>query len=271
MDQLKKDRAIVQEQIRQISNINARLQEEVSEEKMLIERFENQIAEQRRVNFGRNDDNLDLLAQSDALENHIRLLYEQNKMIEGEIDKFIMDDDAVARKLENRRSVSPDRHSLSPCTKSHIASPPKQPVPVYEKAEKPFGPDGSFGMRDSGVSTHHGTAHRQRTGDGHSSPLGRSTGQGNAACSKNAGALLDGGFDSSFGRSRRQVHHAESNIQNAQRYQALRDRSDSPTGHLQASHASRKQPAVSFYSERDNKYKRSNREPYQSDLKTGYG
>ena len=52
------------------------MQEEINEEKTLIERFEGQIGEQRRINFGRNDDNLDLLAQSDALENHIRLMYE---------------------------------------------------------------------------------------------------------------------------------------------------------------------------------------------------
>ena len=76
MESIKKDRALAQEQIRQISNINTQMQEEINEEKMLIERFENQIAEQRRINFGRNDDNLDFLAQSDALENHIRLLYE---------------------------------------------------------------------------------------------------------------------------------------------------------------------------------------------------
>lgn len=65
--------------------MNLRLQEEVKEEKLLIERFENEVTEQRRINFGRNDDNLDLLAQADALENHIRLLYDQNKMIEDEI------------------------------------------------------------------------------------------------------------------------------------------------------------------------------------------
>ena len=96
MDQIKRDRALAQEQIRQIGNINSQMQEEINEEKTLIERFEGQIGEQRRINFGRNDDNLDLLAQSDALENHIRLMYEQNRMIEAELNKFIMDDDEVA-------------------------------------------------------------------------------------------------------------------------------------------------------------------------------
>ena len=88
--------------------MNLQMIEEIREEKQLIERFDSQIGEQRKINFSRNDDNLDLLAQSDALENHIRLLYDQNKMIEFEINKFIQDDDLIAQQLENnRRSVSP--------------------------------------------------------------------------------------------------------------------------------------------------------------------
>ena len=188
MDQIKRDRALAQEQIRQIGNINSQMQEEINEEKTLIERFEGQIGEQRRINFGRNDDNLDLLAQSDALENHIRLMYEQNKMIEDEINKFIMDDDEVAQKLENRRSVSP----LRP-----IKGSPSQ----YEKPEKPF--NESFGPRESGMSTHHGTAYRPRPGDEGISPLRSSHATGQTG-SKNAGALLDSGkFESSYGPSRR--------------------------------------------------------------------
>lgn len=60
--------------------------EEIREERQLIDRFEAQVGEQRQINFQRNDDNLDLLAQSDALENHIKMVYEQNKMIEHEIN-----------------------------------------------------------------------------------------------------------------------------------------------------------------------------------------
>ena len=54
----------------------------------------------RGINFRRNDDNLDLLAQTEALENHIRMLYDQNSLIESEINKFISEDDELAHRLE---------------------------------------------------------------------------------------------------------------------------------------------------------------------------
>ena len=62
------------------------------------------------MNFRRNDENLDLLAQSEALENHIRMLYDQNSLIESEINTFINEDDELANRLEGRsqsRSRSP--------------------------------------------------------------------------------------------------------------------------------------------------------------------
>ena len=71
--------------------------EEIREERQLIDRFEAQVGEQRQINFQRNDDNLDLLAQSDALENHIKMVYEQNKMIKHEINQFIQEDDEIAQ------------------------------------------------------------------------------------------------------------------------------------------------------------------------------
>jgi hypothetical protein len=54
-----------------------------------------------------NDYNLDLLDQTEALEAHMRLLIDQNRLLEDEIDKVIKDDDAIAQTLENRRSISP--------------------------------------------------------------------------------------------------------------------------------------------------------------------
>ena len=42
--------------------MNNQMIEEIREEKQLIERFDSQIGEQRKINFSRNDDNLDLLA-----------------------------------------------------------------------------------------------------------------------------------------------------------------------------------------------------------------
>ena len=59
-------------------------------------------------NFRRNDENLELLAQSESLENHIKMLRDQNDLIESEINKFIKEDDELAAQLE-RRSVSPVR------------------------------------------------------------------------------------------------------------------------------------------------------------------
>ena len=50
---------------------------------------------------------MDLLAQTEALEKHIKMLYDQNSLIEAEINQFIAEDDDLARKLENRRSESP--------------------------------------------------------------------------------------------------------------------------------------------------------------------
>jgi len=64
------------------------------------------------INYRRNDDNLDLISQSEALEEHIRMLYEQNNLIESEINKFIAEDDELALRLENRRSPSPTNHEL---------------------------------------------------------------------------------------------------------------------------------------------------------------
>jgi hypothetical protein len=55
---------------------------------------------------------LDLLTQSEALEAHIKMLYEQNNMIESEVKKFISEDDELAQRLENRRSASPTNHKL---------------------------------------------------------------------------------------------------------------------------------------------------------------
>ena len=43
-----------------------------------------------------NDYNLDLLDQTEALEAHMRLLIDQNRLLEDEIDKIIKDDDAIA-------------------------------------------------------------------------------------------------------------------------------------------------------------------------------
>ena len=132
-------------------------------------------------------------------------------MIEAEINKFIMDDDEVAQRLENRRSVSPTPHNPSP----HKLHPIIQACNSPPKYEKPFAED-SFGMRESGVSTHHGTAYRQRTGEG-TSPLRSSLGR-SKACSKNAGAMLDSnGFESSFGQSRR-VTYTEPNRTQGQPY-----------------------------------------------------
>ena len=70
-------------------------------------RFDQQLDEQRRRNYDMNDYNLDLLDQTEALEAHMRLLIDQNRLLEDEIDKVIKDDDAIAQTLENRRSISP--------------------------------------------------------------------------------------------------------------------------------------------------------------------
>lgn len=91
-------------------NDNSGLSDAINEEKAIIEKFEREIEQQRGVNFRRNDENLDLLAQTEALENHIRMLYDQNSLIESEIQKFISEDDDLARRLENRRSESPTNH-----------------------------------------------------------------------------------------------------------------------------------------------------------------
>jgi len=43
----------------------------------------------------------------EQLEAHVRLMLDQNRLLEDEIDRVIKDDDAIARTLENRRSISP--------------------------------------------------------------------------------------------------------------------------------------------------------------------
>jgi len=93
-----------------VCNDNSGLSDAINEEKAIIEKFEREIEQQRGVNFRRNDENLDLLAQTEALENHIRMLYDQNSLIESEIQKFISEDDDLARRLEHRRSESPTNH-----------------------------------------------------------------------------------------------------------------------------------------------------------------
>lgn len=60
------------------------------------------IFNQRRVNYGLNDANLNLLRQIEELERHIRLTVEQNKLIGKEIDNFISADKLVTRTLESR-------------------------------------------------------------------------------------------------------------------------------------------------------------------------
>ena len=40
------------------------------------------------------------------------MLYDQNNLIESEINKFIAEDDELAYKLENRRSPSPTHHKM---------------------------------------------------------------------------------------------------------------------------------------------------------------
>ena len=117
---------LVQEQTRQVSNDLTQLSEAINEEKQIIDRFEREIEQQRGVNFRRNDENLDLLAQSEALENHIRMLYDQNSLIESEINTFISEDDELANRLEGRsqsRSKSPtnrdQRSAADTCIKTY--------------------------------------------------------------------------------------------------------------------------------------------------------
>lgn len=57
-----------------MSNENSNINDCINEEKTIIDKFEMEIEQQRKINFRRNDENLDLLAQSEALENHIRML-----------------------------------------------------------------------------------------------------------------------------------------------------------------------------------------------------
>ena len=64
------------------------------------------------INYRRNDENLDLITQSEALEEHISMVYDQNNLIESEINKFIAEDDELAYRLESRRSPSPTNHKL---------------------------------------------------------------------------------------------------------------------------------------------------------------
>ena len=84
----------------------------MDEENQLISRFEQEIEQQRISNFKSNDENLDLLGQSESLENHVRMLMEQNKIVNEEIDKFVAEDEMIAQKLQNRKqSQSPQRPS----------------------------------------------------------------------------------------------------------------------------------------------------------------
>ena len=76
MERLKQERLVVQEQTRKISNENNAMHDAINEERAIIDKFENEIEQQRVINFRRNDDNLDLLQQTEALEAHIRMLYD---------------------------------------------------------------------------------------------------------------------------------------------------------------------------------------------------
>lgn len=82
------------------------------------------------INYRRNDENLDLISQSEALEEHIKMLYDQNNLIEGEINKFIAEDDELATRLENRRSPSPTNHELhrlgDQCIQTYTAQPTEE-------------------------------------------------------------------------------------------------------------------------------------------------
>lgn len=51
-----------------------------------------------------------MLTETETLENHIRMLCEQNKMIEMEIGNFIREDDEIAEKLERRSQSPTNRH-----------------------------------------------------------------------------------------------------------------------------------------------------------------
>lgn len=87
------------------------LNQDIEQEKMILIKFDEQLTEQRRQNYKLNDHNLDLLEQTEALEAHKRLLLDQNRLVENEIDKIIKDDDAIAQTLDNRRSsLSPVRY-----------------------------------------------------------------------------------------------------------------------------------------------------------------
>lgn len=58
------------------------------------------------------------------------MLYDQNNMIEAEVNQFIAEDDDLARKLENRRSPSPSNHKLhrieDECIQTYKASAPNE-------------------------------------------------------------------------------------------------------------------------------------------------
>ena len=95
-EQLRNQRVGVQTEIRQVCSEHARLQAEIDDERHLIQKFEEEIEAQRVKNFKANDENLDLLAQTEALENHVRMVSDQNKIISAEIDKFICEDDDIA-------------------------------------------------------------------------------------------------------------------------------------------------------------------------------
>ena len=76
-----------------------------AEEQTVLEKFDKQIYQQRRVNYSQNEVNLNLLREIEELERHIRLTVEHNKLICREIDDFISADQLVAKCLTNRSPI----------------------------------------------------------------------------------------------------------------------------------------------------------------------
>lgn len=76
---------------------NLALVKDIDSEKTVIAKFECQLEEQRKQNYKLNDSNLDLLRSTEALEEHRRLMMDQNRLLEDEITKVIKDDDAIAQ------------------------------------------------------------------------------------------------------------------------------------------------------------------------------
>ena len=78
----------------------------MNEEKAMIVQYESETVQQKETNARHIQENIDLQDQTEALERHIRMLYEQNNTLESEVDRLIREDDELANKLE-RRSQSP--------------------------------------------------------------------------------------------------------------------------------------------------------------------